>query len=386
MKRILIIAFVLFGWSVFSANAQDLIVLRDGNVIEAKVTEITPTEIKYKRFNNLNGPVIVISKTDVLSIRYENKTTEVINQSPSQPGMPASLQSGAPTLLQQTLNRLPAIPIAGNNLKFEFHGDTWTAKVNGENFSAGTIEYEANEKGGILTLKQTHIWPGAVGKTAGKVAGVIPGGSAASGALNTAGTVTGAAGPIEMSGTVILLDYNEGPPASLKLISISQDKKAKKEKTDTPTEKSANARNNWMSAELAISFPVSIGIRYERMLNSYISIGANFYYGGPPLSVDGWYNYLEVNAFFRAYPWGKAFFLGVGLGYFHGWDKYPSIFDGIIFVPEMGWKIDIGKPGGFYIMPCLTFPVVFIDDEFLVSGTRGMGGRVLFYLGMGIAF
>jgi hypothetical protein len=63
--------------------AQDLIVLRDGNIIEAKVTEITPTEIKYKRSNNLNGPTIVIYKDDVLSIRYENRTVEIINPLPT---------------------------------------------------------------------------------------------------------------------------------------------------------------------------------------------------------------------------------------------------------------------------------------------------------------
>jgi len=155
LKRFYIIAFILFGGSIFSANAQDLLVLRDGNVIEARVAEISQTEIRYRRFSHLNGPVIVIARADVLSIRYENKTVEIINSNPSQnlspnqPGMPAFLQSGEPTLLQQTLNRMPAIPIAGNNLKFEFRGDTWISRVNGENFSAGTIEYNIEGGGGF---------------------------------------------------------------------------------------------------------------------------------------------------------------------------------------------------------------------------------------------
>jgi hypothetical protein len=63
--------------------AQDLIVLRDGNIIEAKVTEISPSEIKYKRSSNLNGPTIVILKDDVLSIRYENRSVEIINPLPT---------------------------------------------------------------------------------------------------------------------------------------------------------------------------------------------------------------------------------------------------------------------------------------------------------------
>ena len=69
--------FLLAG--VCSVAAQDLIVLRDGNVIEAKVTEISQTEIRYKRFDNLNGPTIVIPIASVLSIRYENGTYEIFN-------------------------------------------------------------------------------------------------------------------------------------------------------------------------------------------------------------------------------------------------------------------------------------------------------------------
>ena len=128
---------------------------------------------------------------------------------------------GMPTPLQIILNALPAIPIAGNNLKFQFGGDRWTATVNGENFSAGTIEVEDTGNGCILTLKQTHIWPGAVGRTAGRVANLIPGGAAVGGVLNAAGSIAGAVGAIEASGTEIVLEYKEGPPASFRLVSTS---------------------------------------------------------------------------------------------------------------------------------------------------------------------
>ena len=122
---------------------------------------------------------------------------------------------GTATPLQNVLNAMPAIPIAGNNLKFQFGGDVWIATVNGENFSAGTIVVEDTDTGSILTLKQTHIWPGAVGKTAGRVASVIPGGGAVGGALNAAGTIAGAAGAVEASGPEIVLEYKSGPPAKL---------------------------------------------------------------------------------------------------------------------------------------------------------------------------
>lgn len=66
----------LFAGGIFSAHAQDLIILRDGSVIESKVTEISSSEIRYKRYNNLDGPTIVIPVTNVLSIRYENGIVE----------------------------------------------------------------------------------------------------------------------------------------------------------------------------------------------------------------------------------------------------------------------------------------------------------------------
>jgi hypothetical protein len=61
----------------------DLIILRDGNVIEARVMEIFPSEIRYKRFDHLDGPTIVILAANVLSIRYENGRVETINTVPA---------------------------------------------------------------------------------------------------------------------------------------------------------------------------------------------------------------------------------------------------------------------------------------------------------------
>jgi hypothetical protein len=41
--------------------------------------EIAPLEIRYKRFEHLDGPTIVIPSANVLSIRYENGAYEIIN-------------------------------------------------------------------------------------------------------------------------------------------------------------------------------------------------------------------------------------------------------------------------------------------------------------------
>ena len=80
MKRIhLLILCLLF--SSIALHAQDVIMLRVGDDIQAKVLEINPNEIKYKKFDNLEGPVYSILKADVLMIRFENGTKEVFMES-----------------------------------------------------------------------------------------------------------------------------------------------------------------------------------------------------------------------------------------------------------------------------------------------------------------
>lgn len=69
----------LFLGGIFSANAQDLIILKDESVIEAKVLEITTAEIKYKHFDYLDGPTIVLPSANVKSIKYENGRVETID-------------------------------------------------------------------------------------------------------------------------------------------------------------------------------------------------------------------------------------------------------------------------------------------------------------------
>jgi len=84
MKKIYFLTILFFALAL-SVSALDTIVLQNGNFIDAKIEEITPTEIKYRRADNLNGPLIIINKSEVLSIKYENGTVEVINSQGQQP-------------------------------------------------------------------------------------------------------------------------------------------------------------------------------------------------------------------------------------------------------------------------------------------------------------
>ncbi len=78
MKRVLLC--VLFTLA-FLANghAQDILYTTGGNKIQAKVTEINTVDIKYKDFSNLEGPTYVISKAEVVLIRFAGGSTQIIN-------------------------------------------------------------------------------------------------------------------------------------------------------------------------------------------------------------------------------------------------------------------------------------------------------------------
>ena len=70
MKKIL---FSLFAFLVgMSAHAQDVIVKKDGSIIQSKVLEVNVADIKYKKFSNPNGPTYTLAISDVLAINYEN--------------------------------------------------------------------------------------------------------------------------------------------------------------------------------------------------------------------------------------------------------------------------------------------------------------------------
>ena len=56
----------------------DTIVLKSGSLLIGKVEEIGQNEIKYRKCNNLTGPIISILKSDVSVIIYTNGTHEFI--------------------------------------------------------------------------------------------------------------------------------------------------------------------------------------------------------------------------------------------------------------------------------------------------------------------
>ena len=75
--------------------AQDVIITKDSRRINAKVTEVNLDNVKYKIFDNQDGPTFTIMKNDIVSILYQDGNVEVIE---SRGG--TGLQSGYKGIVQ----------------------------------------------------------------------------------------------------------------------------------------------------------------------------------------------------------------------------------------------------------------------------------------------
>lgn len=77
MKQLFAFLVVLFSASMLFA--QDVITLRSDETINGKVAEVGTTEIHCHKADNADGPVYVVSKSDVVQIVYANGTKDVFN-------------------------------------------------------------------------------------------------------------------------------------------------------------------------------------------------------------------------------------------------------------------------------------------------------------------
>ena len=79
MKKIILLLAITLS-AALSANAQDIITTIRGEQIQAKVLEVSPTHVRYKRYSNLEGPTYTIYTSDLIKIRYENGEEDIFNE------------------------------------------------------------------------------------------------------------------------------------------------------------------------------------------------------------------------------------------------------------------------------------------------------------------
>ncbi|MFD2522486.1 hypothetical protein [Emticicia soli] len=64
---------------IINSYAQDIIFLKTGEEIKAKVKEVKDQEISYLKFENLEGPTYTILKSTILMIKYENGQKDIFS-------------------------------------------------------------------------------------------------------------------------------------------------------------------------------------------------------------------------------------------------------------------------------------------------------------------
>lgn len=92
----LLLLFLFLGISL-TASA-DVIVFRNGDEVKAIVSDITTTEVKYKRASNPNGPTYTVDKVDVFMIKYDNGEKDVFD-------MPQNPESASAVVTPTIINK-----------------------------------------------------------------------------------------------------------------------------------------------------------------------------------------------------------------------------------------------------------------------------------------
>ena len=75
MRKILLLSVSVFCISAICFS-QDKIYRQNGKVVEAKIVEIGASEVKYREYNNPNGPIYVLESDRIKKIVFENGKEE----------------------------------------------------------------------------------------------------------------------------------------------------------------------------------------------------------------------------------------------------------------------------------------------------------------------
>ena len=115
MKKSTLLLFWALCCGISAAVAQDLIVRTDSTRIEARVTEVSPETVRYKRFSNPDGPTYVLPVAGIDYIRYANGETDRFRQPAAPapaPDAPVAAPAPAPAPAPEVAAPVPGTPAA----------------------------------------------------------------------------------------------------------------------------------------------------------------------------------------------------------------------------------------------------------------------------------
>lgn len=139
-----------------SAFAQDIIVTKEAKKIEAKITEVSKSEIKYKEWDNQEGPTFILEVADINTIIYSNGKVAVFNQEQAA----ENSQSTTKDETEQTVNVDFTIERTSQPLTYRFNNLTSGASKFRWDFGDGTWSFAKDaiysyEEAGTYTVLLT---------------------------------------------------------------------------------------------------------------------------------------------------------------------------------------------------------------------------------------
>lgn len=131
-----------------ASHAQDLLTKRSGEELPVKVVEITPSEVRYRRADNPDGPLISVMRADVFMIRYANGVKEVLNAPIIAKTSPAVLPAVPPAAPRATFpSEVPTVSNADPNDAVLDEAIRLDGPRVGVTFLSGGVRDKAMEKG-----------------------------------------------------------------------------------------------------------------------------------------------------------------------------------------------------------------------------------------------
>jgi hypothetical protein len=112
MRNLLLIIFLL---SVKIGIAQDTITLKNGEDIQAIIQEIGEVDVKYKKFDNPNGPNYTLKKSDIFMIKYANGSKDVFSNDETSVPIKSSSETAIKQDVPLELLSIEGIKISDSN-------------------------------------------------------------------------------------------------------------------------------------------------------------------------------------------------------------------------------------------------------------------------------
>lgn len=152
MKKLILIACALVA--SITLFAQDIIVTKEAKKIEAKILEVSKTEIKYKELDNLDGPTFILGTEDINSIIYSNGKVALFNDNPSvenkEPEVTARDEAEQPVIVDFEIKG------TSNPLWYEFKNLSSEAPGIRWDFGDGTFSFAKDVASHVYEKKGTY--------------------------------------------------------------------------------------------------------------------------------------------------------------------------------------------------------------------------------------